>query len=214
MMTVSKEDTVIETMVDALLREPRQLPPPEPIQDEGRIPSLRHHQRILRCNNTIKSHLSGAPQTNHLQASTITHHRPRPKPASCSYTLVPWAKPCNQADFHDWLRKTHLRVFRSMDRPFGIVPIEAPVVKGLTVYAAGSGQMKFFTAWTEQGGTFIGWMRIQPHFSGIDSDYAVGEVLGRPVFVGISLDLSGHDAIDKFVLALKEAAWDLGLAGG
>jgi hypothetical protein len=32
------------------------------------------------------------------------------------------------------------------------------------------------------------------------------------VFIGISLDLSGHDAIEKFVLALKEAAWDLGIA--
>jgi hypothetical protein len=26
------------------------------------------------------------------------------------------------------------------------------------------------------------------------------------------LDLSGHDAVDKFARALKEAAWDLGAA--
>jgi hypothetical protein len=57
-------------------------------------------------------------------------------------------------------------------------------------------------------------MRIQPQVAGIDSEYAVGEILGRAVFNMISIDLSGHAAIDKFVIALKEAAWDLGLADG
>jgi len=57
-------------------------------------------------------------------------------------------------------------------------------------------------------------MRIQPHVAGIDSDYTVGEVLGRPLFIGISLEPSGHDAIDWFTMAFKEAAWDLGLSGG
>ena len=57
-------------------------------------------------------------------------------------------------------------------------------------------------------------MRIQPHIAGIESDYAAGEVLGRPVFIGITLDLSGHNAIDKFTQALKEVAWDLGAIGG
>jgi len=85
---------------------------------------------------------------------------------------------------------------------------------------------------------FVGWMRIQPHIAGIESDYAVGEVFGRPVFMGITnfaqqisrakfgtkpsasadgwvtLDLSGHDAVDRFSLALKNAAWDLGVADG
>jgi hypothetical protein len=28
------------------------------------------------------------------------------------------------------------------------------------------------------------------------------------------MELSGHDAIDKFTVALNEAAWDLGVAGG
>jgi hypothetical protein len=55
-------------------------------------------------------------------------------------------------------------------------------------------------------------MRIQPHLAEVDSDYAVGEVLQRPVFIGISLDISGHDAEGKFTRALKEAAWDLGIA--
>ena len=87
-------------------------------------------------------------------------------------------------------------------------------VRGLKVYAARSGNTRFYGAWVEWSGTFIGWMRIQPHIAGIESDYAVGEILGRPVFMGITLDLSGHDAIDKFTHALKEAAWDLGVAGG
>jgi hypothetical protein len=56
-------------------------------------------------------------------------------------------------------------------------------------------------------------MRIQPHIAGVDSDYAVGEILGRPLFLGITLDLSGHMAIDRFVQGLKEVAWDLGVAG-
>jgi len=84
----------------------------------------------------------------------------------------------------------------------------------LTVYVAKSGNTRFFGVWTKRSGVFIGWMRIQPNIAGIESDYAVGEVLGRPVFMGITLDLSGHDAVDKFAQALKEAAWDLGLAGG
>ena len=55
-------------------------------------------------------------------------------------------------------------------------------------------------------------MRIQPHIAGIESDYAVGEVLKRPVFMGITLDLGGQDTVDKFSLALKNAALDLGVA--
>src|SRR4030066_121268 len=65
-------------------------------------------------------------------------------------------------------------------------------VKGLAVYAVRNGNSRFFGAWIERSGVFIGWMRIQPHISGIDSDYAVGEVLQRPVFMGITLDLSGQ----------------------
>ena len=82
----------------------------------------------------------------------------------------------------------------------------------MTVYAVRSGATRFYGAWTELGGNFTGWMRIQPQVSGIESDYAVGEILGRPVFTTISIDLSGHDAVDKFTQALKETAWDLGVA--
>ena len=57
-------------------------------------------------------------------------------------------------------------------------------------------------------------MRIQPAIEGVDSDYAIGEVLGRQLFMGISLDLSGHMAIDKFQQVLKEVAWDLGAEEG
>jgi len=95
-----------------------------------------------------------------------------------------------------------------------IFTLDAPAVKGLVIYGARCGALKFYAAWVGWTGIFLGWMRIQPHFAGIESDYAVGEVLGRPVFMGITLDLSGHDAVDKFTQALKEAAWDLGVAGG
>jgi hypothetical protein len=125
------------------------------------------------------------------------------------------AKPENQAAFHEWVRATFLRVFRlekQLDQPF--LPVDAPSVRGLTIYAARSGETRFYGAWTAESGVFIGWMRIQPQVAGIDSEYAVGEILGRAVFNMISIDLSGHAAIDKFVIALKEAAWDLGLADG
>jgi hypothetical protein len=58
----------------------------------------------------------------------------------------------------------------------------------------------------------MGWMRMQPQISGIDAVYAVGEVLERPVFIDTSPDLSVPEALDMFVQALKEAAWDLGVA--
>jgi len=94
-----------------------------------------------------------------------------------------------------------------------MIPVDAPKVRGLTVYAGRCNRARYFGAWTERSGVFIGWMRIQPHIAGIESDYAVGEVLVRPIFMGIILDLSGHDAIDRFSTALKSVAWDLGVAG-
>jgi len=43
---------------------------------------------------------------------------------------------------------------------------------------------------------------------------SLGNVIGRPLFMGITIDLSGHDALDRFSAALRSAAWDLGVAGG
>jgi hypothetical protein len=122
-------------------------------------------------------------------------------------------KPANEACFHEWVRTTYRSIFGCEKQPDGLmITIDAPIVKGLTIYGIKCGKTKFYGAWVEWSGTFIGWMRIQPHIAGIESDYAVGEVLGRPVFVGITLDLSGHDAIDKFTQGLNETAWDLGIA--
>jgi hypothetical protein len=123
-------------------------------------------------------------------------------------------RPVNQAAYHDWIQAMSRRVFRLDHMIEGpMVPIDAPIVKGLTVYAVKNGNSRFFGAWIERSGVFVGWMRIQPHLAGVDSDYAVGEVLQRPVIMGMSLDLSGHDAIYMFTQALKEAAWDLGVLG-
>jgi hypothetical protein len=124
-------------------------------------------------------------------------------------------KPTNQAAFHEWVRATYSRVFgceKQLDGP--IFPVEAPLVKGLTVYGAKNGETRFYGAWTERSGVFIGWMKIQPHIAGVDSDYAVGEILGRSVFEAVSIDLSGHAAVDRFVLELREVAWELGVAEG
>jgi hypothetical protein len=124
-------------------------------------------------------------------------------------------RPANQAAYHEWILAVYRRVFHSETRHEGpMLPLETPAVRGLTIYGVKCGETRFYGAWIERSGVFIGWMRIQPHISGIDSDYAVGEVLGRSIFMGITLDLSGHDAVDKFTRALKVAAWDLGVAEG
>jgi hypothetical protein len=92
--------------------------------------------------------------------------------------------------------------------------VPAKFVKELVLYAAQCGPFKFFAAWVAWSGTFLGWMRIQPAIEGVDSDYAVGGVLGRQLIMGISLDITGHMAVDKFQQVLKEVAWDLGAAEG
>ena len=124
------------------------------------------------------------------------------------------SKPANQAAFHKWVGGIFRRVFRGETRPEGLMlPVDTAPVKGLTVYGAKCGETTFYGAWMARLGVFVGWMRIQPQIAGIGSNYAVGDVLGRPVFVGISLDLSGHNALDKFTMALNEAAGDLGVDG-
>jgi hypothetical protein len=121
--------------------------------------------------------------------------------------------PANQLAFQDWLRLAAIEIFGRDSLPdWPILSLDPPNVNGLVIYAARCGPFKFYAAWVAWSGTFIGWMRIQPAVEGIDSNYAIGEVLGRQLFIGISLDMSGHSAIDRFQQALKEVAWDLGAA--
>jgi len=100
--------------------------------------------------------------------------------------------------------------------PERLVPVEAPKVKGLVVYGAelkGTGT-RFFGAWTEWGGTFIGLMRTRPNLAAEEQDsiYAIGEVLGRPVFGTADHSSSAlDDALELFRRALQEAAKDLGV---
>ena len=55
------------------------------------------------------------------------------------------AKPENQAAFHEWVQATFMRVFRLENQPDGpMLPIDAPVVKGLTVYAVKNGNTRFY----------------------------------------------------------------------
>jgi hypothetical protein len=150
--------------------------------------ALRLWTSLHRLTSTLDVLCEQHPAKSHLDVDSFSRS---------AHAWHHWPKPANQACFHEWVQA-----------------IEAPSVKGLKVYAAKSGNIRFFGAWIERSGVFVGWMRIQPHISGIESDYAVGEVLGRPVFMGITLDLSGHDAIDRFSLALRNAAWDLGVSGG
>ena len=101
--------------------------------------------------------------------------------------------------------------------PERLVPVDAPKVKGLVVYGAklkGTGT-RYFAAWTEWGGTFIGWMRTRPKLAGDTPDavHAIGEVLGIAVFSPEeSSTCALYDALELFRLALREAAQDMGLS--
>jgi hypothetical protein len=61
---------------------------------------------------------------------------------------------------HDWVSTVHRSVFNS-ERPINgpLIVVEAPAVKGLTVYAARYENFRYFGAWTERSGIFIGWTR-------------------------------------------------------
>jgi hypothetical protein len=121
--------------------------------------------------------------------------------------------PAGQLAFEDWLLSASTDIFGCASLPDSpIFTMNPPSVKGLVIYAAQCGTFKFFAAWVAWSGTFLGWMRVQPAIEGVDSDYAIGEVLGRQLFEGISMDINGHSAIDKFRRVLKEVAWDLGAA--
>jgi hypothetical protein len=124
-------------------------------------------------------------------------------------------KPVNQLAFQEWLRSAATEIFGCDNLPdWPVFSLDPPNVNALVIHAARCGPFKFFPAWVAWSGTFLGWMRIQPGVEGIDSDYAIGEVLGRQLFIGIFLDISGHTAVDRFQQVLKETAWDLGAADG
>ena len=197
MIAASEKEYVIEL--------PTAEEPPEP-----RLPTPRPNTAIDAAKALHKSlrHLSTLMEIE----CRLHSRRPSPSPPPVQ---PDHPKPENQACFHTWVHNNYHEVFRCDERPESLmVPADTPSVKGLAIYGARSGKTRYYGAWIKRSGVFVGWMRIQPQIVGIDSDYAVGEVLGRAVFVGIVLELSGHDALDKFAEALKEAAWDLGVAGG
>jgi hypothetical protein len=100
--------------------------------------------------------------------------------------------------------------------PERLVPVEAPKVKGLVIFGAelkGTGT-RYFAAWTEWGGTFIGWMRTRPNLAGNEPNavHAIGEVLARSIYGAHDCASSTLvDALDSFRRALQEAATDMGV---
>jgi len=96
-----------------------------------------------------------------------------------------------------------------------IISIEAPEVEGLTVYGARTGQTRFYGAWIQRSGIFVGWMRTRPNLAGEapDAVHATGEVLGRSVFTQEeSKSFALPDAQESFRRALLETAQDMGLS--
>ena len=156
-----------------------------------------------------------------LREPLVPHPGTRP-----GYRELPrYPKPKDQNEFHAWLPITYYSLFLSpiledgrllATIPQRLVPVEAPKIKGLVVFGA---ELKctgtrFFGAWTEWGGTFIGWMRTRPNLAGVTPDgvHAIGEILGRSVFgPEESASCALHDALELFQRALQEAAEDLGV---
>ena len=130
----------------------------------------------------------------------------------------PWPippMPYDQLDFQEWIRVAAASIFGCDGLPdWPIVTMDAPKVNGLMIYAAQCGTFKFYAAWVEWSGTFIGWLKVQPAVEGVDSDFGIGEVFGKRLDSKISLNLKGHLAVDRFSQTLKNAAWDLGVADG
>jgi hypothetical protein len=140
--------------------------------------------------------------------------------------LPRYPKPRDQKEFNAWIPITYYRLFLSpilqdgrllATIPERLIPIEAPKIQGLVVFGAelkGAGT-RFYGAWTEESGIFIGWMRTRPNLAGDTPDavHAIGEVLGRSVFrPEESASCALHDAMDLFKRALQQAADDLGAA--
>jgi hypothetical protein len=139
--------------------------------------------------------------------------------------LPRYPKPRDQREFNSWIPMVYYRLFLSpilrdgrmlAGIPERLVPVEAPRIKGLVIFGAelkGAGT-RYYGAWTEWGGTFIGWMRTRPNFAGGEQDsiHAIGEVLGRAVFgAGDEPRNSLQDVTNSFQRALMEAADDLGV---
>ncbi len=197
------------------------LEPPQPDKSVLAGYLIKGARRILSVGNDTNPEILSTiirEATRRLSAAKfLLEDTPENRPTFKS-TAPEWphyAKPENQAIFHEWARASFRLVFRLEKQPeTPFLPLDTPSIKGLEIFATRSGETRFYGVWTAASGVFIGWMRIQPQISGIDSDYAVGEILGRSIFDAISIDLNGHMAIDRFTRLLKEAAWDLGVAGG
>jgi hypothetical protein len=114
--------------------------------------------------------------------------------------------PRSQLDFVNWAQHNHDRVFRVKQYPTGLKIIKAPRVKGLRVFAAEGYGGQLYAAWAEHDGQFMGWLWYWPSLSRIDHDFAIGEVLGRPVFGDMDQNCVRRGAVRTWRLALQEAA--------
>ena len=114
--------------------------------------------------------------------------------------------PRSQMDFIAWAQRNHDRVFRVKQYPTGLKIIKAPRVPGLRVFAAEGYGGQLYAAWAEHDGQFMGWLWYWPSLSRIDHDFAIGEVLGRPVFGDMDQNCVRHGAVRAWRLALLGAA--------
>jgi hypothetical protein len=189
--------------------------------------SIRHNARAAVANGTapatwVASELRlGAVAAREAQNSLQdaldmlqTDIPPHPGAAPGCHDLPAIGMPDGQAEFQEWVRGIHWRVFRCWEKPEKLTPLEAPTVDGLTIYGAEANNVRFYGAWATRYRAFIGWMRTSPHLSAEDPDgvHAIGEVLGRSIFTGM-VTMEEAKAVEGFMKALKEAAGDLGVEG-
>jgi hypothetical protein len=170
------------------------------------LSAIRLWLAIHRLSYILAAFAASIPQT-----SPFRHNSP-------SHSISPRIRhpvPSNQAAYDGWLPHAYKRVFRceqALTCP--IIAIEAPVVKGLSVYGARNVQTRFYGAWTRRNGIFVGWMRTRPNLAGETQDavHTIGEILGRSVFKPEeSSPCAPHAALESFRRALQEAAEDLGV---
>jgi hypothetical protein len=135
---------------------------------------------------------------------------PAPMAFSALYSEEPIGghlSPRSQLEWIHWLQNHHEDVFKATICT-GPKAIKAPSVKDARVYAAEAFGGRFYAAWSDFTGMFMGWLRIEvTHMGKSSMTFALGEVGGKPVFSDMSDHRARKAPLSAWVKALKELDW-------
>ena len=160
MVTYIKVDAyIVQPKVKTMNSNPQssrfvEAPPP----DENRFPSRKFRSAIRHAVRLwVSLHRLTAILDVMAAKQPASGTRSPNQPGWPATTSPHWPKPVNQAAFNEWVQATYKQVFnceRRLDEP--ILPVDVPSVRGLTIYAARCGNIRFFGAWTQRSGVFCG----------------------------------------------------------